>query len=446
MEDPTDEASNPTENERNGGRMSLRRKFTNLLEYFHNPFCTKPTPQDEDVPARKKPRLQVSLPAMAADADSLDPLKDDASVGTDPVAASTTQPNVGATHAPPHRWTPEEDAKLTSAVETTCKKKYCGEYSTDWDDAEYSTDWDDVAALVPGRTKQQCNNRWHTALYSKSDETTTRKSQQWTKQEDSTLTDAVKKHNRDRRNRALDAKKNETTARVGKWTQEEDGKLKDAVDKHNGKDWAAIAALVPGRTKQQCWDRRNRALDAKKNETNARAGKWTKEEDDKLKDAVDKHKNEGWAAISARVSGRTKQQCANRWHADLRYKTDETTACVGKWTAEEDCKLKDAVEKHNGKNWEATAALIPGRTKKQFARRWQYVLDNKSDETTARNGQWTTDEDDKLKGAVEKHKGKDWAAIAELVPGRTKHQCRGRWHRWQADTKSDETTARVGKW
>jgi myb proto-oncogene protein len=121
-------------------------------------------------------------------------------------------------------------------------------------------------------------------------------------------------------------------------------------------------------------------------------------------------------------------------------------ACVGKWTAEEDCKLKDAVEKHNGKNWEATAALLPGRTKKQCAKRWRYVLDNKSDETTARAGRWATDEDSSLIDAVEKHKGKDWAAIAELVPGRTKHQCRGRWHRWQADTKSDETTARVGKW
>jgi hypothetical protein len=53
------------ENERKGGRMSVRRKFTNLLEY-----------QEEDMPARKKPRLslQASIPAIAAEADSLNAL------------------------------------------------------------------------------------------------------------------------------------------------------------------------------------------------------------------------------------------------------------------------------------------------------------------------------------------------------------------------------------
>jgi hypothetical protein len=68
--------------------MSLRRKFTNALEYFSNLFSTPP--QDEAIPARKKPRLQcwipvgfnfeacqipdkAALPAIAADADSLNP-------------------------------------------------------------------------------------------------------------------------------------------------------------------------------------------------------------------------------------------------------------------------------------------------------------------------------------------------------------------------------------
>jgi hypothetical protein len=61
MEGPTDEASIPTENERSGGRMSVRRKFTNLLEYF-NPFSTMPPPQDETIPARKKQRLHRWIP------------------------------------------------------------------------------------------------------------------------------------------------------------------------------------------------------------------------------------------------------------------------------------------------------------------------------------------------------------------------------------------------
>jgi hypothetical protein len=61
------------------------------------------------------------------------------------MAASPTQPKVGAARAPLRRWTLEEDTKLTSAVKTTCKKKDCG---------EYRTDWVAVAALVPGRTKK----------------------------------------------------------------------------------------------------------------------------------------------------------------------------------------------------------------------------------------------------------------------------------------------------
>jgi hypothetical protein len=194
MEVPADEASIPTENERNGGRMSVRRKFANLLEYFYNPFSSKPPPpQNEDILARKKPRLEASLPAIAADADdSLNVSKDDAIVavaspgtGTDPVAASPMQPNVGATRAPHRLWKPEEDAKLTNAVKTTCKKM---KFSY-----EYRKDRVAVAALIPGRTKQQCESRWNNLLSCKGDE---------------------------------------TTARVGKWATEEVAKLKDAVEKH----------------------------------------------------------------------------------------------------------------------------------------------------------------------------------------------------------------------
>jgi hypothetical protein len=108
-------------------------------------------------------------------------------------------------------------------------------------------------------------------------------------------------------------------------------------------------------------------------------------------------------------------------------KSDETTARAGQWTTEEDVQLKDAVEKHEGKDWTDIAALVPGRTKKQCAKRWQYVLDSKSDEMTARNASWTTDEDSSLIDAVDKYNGADWAAISSLVLGRSKMQCHDRW-------------------
>jgi hypothetical protein len=122
------------------------------------------------------------------------------------------------------------------------------------------------------------------------------------------------------------------TAHLGTWTKEEDNTLKDAVEKHNGEDWAAISELLPGRTKQQCNKRWHGALDSKSDEMTAHMGRWTKEEDGKLKDAVEKHNGKNWTAIAALVPGRTKQQCLNRWHSALACKSDETTAHASKWT------------------------------------------------------------------------------------------------------------------
>jgi myb proto-oncogene protein len=48
---------------------------------------------------------------------------------------------------------------------------------------------------------------------------------------------------------------------MGKWTEGEDSKLTDTVQTHGSKDWHVIAALVPGRTKTQCYDRWCRSLD-----------------------------------------------------------------------------------------------------------------------------------------------------------------------------------------
>jgi hypothetical protein len=46
----------------------------------------------------------------------------------------------------------------------------------------------------------------------------------------------------------------------GKWTSEEDTKLIDVMKKH-GTDWVAIAALVRGRTNNQCRKRWVQGLD-----------------------------------------------------------------------------------------------------------------------------------------------------------------------------------------
>jgi hypothetical protein len=133
-----------------------------------------------------------------------------------------TQTNAGANR----RWTLEESAKLTHACTNTSKKK---------GGKENIFDWDAIAELVPGRTKTQCRDKWHAG--------------------------------------SLNPNIDPTTARAGKWSEEEHIKLKDAVQTHGGKNWSAIAALVPGRTRQQCSSRWHDILVSNIDPTTARAGK-----------------------------------------------------------------------------------------------------------------------------------------------------------------------------
>jgi myb proto-oncogene protein len=117
--------------------------------------------------------------------------------------------------------------------------------------------------------------------------------------------------------------------------------------------------------------------------------------------------------------------------------TQANAVATGSWMLEEDAKLNIAVtntsQKRWGKkyitDWVAVAALIPGRTRNQCLKRWNNVLDPSIDRTPpGRTGTWTTIEDSKLMDAVQTHGGKNWGAITALVPGRTKRQCRNRWH------------------
>jgi hypothetical protein len=150
-------------------------------------------------------------------------------------------------------------------------------------------------------------------------------------------------------------------------------------------------------------------------------------EDSKLKDAVQTHGGKNWGAISALVPGRTKLQCYNRWKDVLDPSIALTGGSKGQWAEDEDSKLKDAVQTHGGKDWATIAALVPGRTQKQCVGRWRDVLDPKIDRANGRNGNWAEDEDVKLKEAVQMNGGKNWSAVAALVLGRTTKQCCDRW-------------------
>jgi hypothetical protein len=142
------------------------------------------------------------------------------------------------------------------------------------------------------------------------------------------------------------------SGRTGKRTEVDDSKLRDAIQTHGGKNWCAIAALVPGRTKLQCRTKWHAALLVSSiDPTTACAGKWTAVQDSKPKDAVPLHGGKGRAAITALIPGRTKSQCCSRCHDALGPDIDRATRRMGNWEEYEEIKLKDAVQTHGYKNW-----------------------------------------------------------------------------------------------
>jgi myb proto-oncogene protein len=202
-----------------------------------------------------------------------------------------------------------------------------------------------------------------------------------------------------------------------------------AVQMHSGKNWKEVSALVPGRTASQCSNRWYKVLDPSIDRTNESKGKWTPDEDSKLKDAVQTHGVMNWKEVVALVPGRTRKQCCYRWCYALDPSIDRLTGHKGTWTLDEDSKLKDAVQTHGGNDWLAIAALVPGRKGSQCRYRWRNVLDPSIDRENGRTGTWTRDEDSKLKDAVQTHGDKDWKEVSALVPGRKASQCSNRWYK-----------------
>jgi hypothetical protein len=285
-----------------------------------NPALLPPQlPEDEgeeDVPSAKRPRLQapVSIPTSVDGVTTeytveTRVITDDTptnDIPTDPVTRAASLLSTVTSRASARSWKGEEDKKLTEAVKKHGEK---------WN-------WVAVARMVPGRTDKQCRQRWVRNLKDVAGKT------------------------------------------VGRWIAGEDAKLIDAIKKH-GKNWVAVATLVPGRTGLQCWSRWTQTLDTAGKTT----GRWIPGEDAKLIDAMKKH-GENWVAVATLVPGRTHLQCRSRWVRTL----DTAGKTTRRWIPGEDAKLIDAMKKH-GENWVAVAKLVPGRTGLQCWSRWTRTLD-----------------------------------------------------------------------
>ncbi|KAI1374099.1 hypothetical protein F4677DRAFT_427119 [Hypoxylon crocopeplum] len=138
--------------------------------------------------------------------------------------------------------------------------------------------------------------------------------------------------------------------------------------------------------------------------------KWTPIEDTVLRNEVELFKEDetvSWTQIARNLSDRSNKDCRKRWHKihGQRHR--------GTWSKAEDTKLMQAVERH-GARWTAVSDVVGTRTPDQCHKRWRNALNPSLGKST-----WTQADDDCLLAAVMLH-GRNWSSISrEYFPARS---------------------------
>mmetsp|Transcript_527 Transcript_527/g.978 ORF Transcript_527/g.978 Transcript_527/m.978 type:complete len:580 (+) Transcript_527:454-2193(+) len=153
-----------------------------------------------------------------------------------------------------------------------------------------------------------------------------------------------------------------TKKEARRWTPEQDAELRVAVQKHNGQNWKAIARLVPDRDHVQCLQRWKKVL-----QPGLVKGMWSSEEDELLLKFMSSPHPKNWADIAAKVPGRTAKQCRERWSLNL-----DPSINRGAWTQEED-ELLIKLHAQLGNRWAEIKRHLNGRTENGVKTRFKSI-------------------------------------------------------------------------
>ncbi|KAJ0989257.1 hypothetical protein J5N97_007613 [Dioscorea zingiberensis] len=154
----------------------------------------------------------------------------------------------------------------------------------------------------------------------------------------------------------------------GEWTAEEDAILCEAVRLYKAENWKKIAECCVGRTEVQCLNRWQMVLDPE-----IVRGTWSKKEDEKIIELVNKHGARRWLTISQGLLGRNANQCRERWTNHLKPSINRDS-----WTQEEEITLIIAHRMY-GNKWTELTKYFPGRTDYAIKNHWNGSLKKKVD-------------------------------------------------------------------